>query len=233
MTIFDNIEISNFPEAIQIGIAKANDRFSSGDIEGAITSLCGTIDDLTRSLYNKLNLQNYTSDNFVQHVAKCIKTYKSEFISKLKSNGVNEDDCIKIWDHHKRSLNGASEVMAAFRRNFSDAHGIKATSPELVQIALNSAYYVLKSFQITHPFIPPDHPFHKISDEKKKYLKNIIVKNIGINIILNYPNNINNEFKKIGLSKINMVELKRIGFLNQKYEITEMGIEILKVLAKE
>ena len=43
------------------------------------------------------------------------------------------------------SVNGAGEVLAAYRRNYADVHGAKSPDAELVEAALHAAALVIYS----------------------------------------------------------------------------------------
>ncbi len=64
----------------------------------------------------------------------------------LNSLGIlSKDECKRIWDNHRGSINQAAYVLGAFRREFSDAHGTQKASPELVQKAIDCAVFIIRS----------------------------------------------------------------------------------------
>ncbi len=68
-----------------------------------------------------------------------VKDFKAH-ISSLKADEIN-----KIWNNHRGAVNQAAYVLGAFRREYSDAHGVQNAEPELVQRAIDCAVFIIRS----------------------------------------------------------------------------------------
>ena len=140
-----DIEISKLPEGIQENLEKSIKRYRDGDPSGAITSICGTVDILTEDIYSKSNLGDHKSASYHERISKSIKTKENEYKLILTSFGVIQDETNTIWHNHSKSISQAGYVLGAFRREFSDTHGTKKSTPDISQKALDTAVYIIKS----------------------------------------------------------------------------------------
>lgn len=231
--VYQDLYFNELPSFIEKSLAKVFERQKNNDFDGAITSICGIIDCLTGDLYIKLNLGDHKKDDYQQRINKCFRTFKDSYILYLKKSGLDEKNANITWDNFKNSINAVGYVLASFRREFSDVHGIEYAENELILIAMNCATYILRSFMVLHPFIPKNHPINEIGESTRQYLTNCIARHIGRNNILNYPDTINDRFAEIGIAKSDQNNLFQMGIIEQEGKITEKGIEILKVIARD
>ena len=58
------------PEAIRAGLEKALRRYRDGDMDGAITSICGVVDQLTGTIYARRGLGDHKKAKYQERVAK-------------------------------------------------------------------------------------------------------------------------------------------------------------------
>jgi len=231
LTLQLDIEMTELPENIQNGFKKCLQRYRDGDIAGAMTAICGIIDYITEEIYKKENIGNHKDASYHERVAKSLNTYEHSFKTNLRIENIEEKDIKLLWDNFSKSVKNAGYVLGAVRRDFSDAHGINEAPPEFLQIAINCAIFILRSFQLKKYEFESNHPYHELSGDFINFLKNCIVKPIGRKIVLNTPNDINRKFQNISFSKIDRDRLFRNGIINENSEITKKGIKILQAIA--
>ena len=133
--------VESLPEIAVKAISKATRRFRDGDFDGAMTSIAGTIDSLTEEIYNSAGITNHKSSSYQQRAIKAHRELESNFRARLAGMSTNEADL--VWKGRERAVNGAADVLGAFRRNYSDAHGAGSADPRLVQDALQAATFLI------------------------------------------------------------------------------------------
>jgi hypothetical protein len=137
------LETSTLNARMQEGIAKTLRRYRDGDFDGALTSICGLVDDITQKVYSQKPLGNHRLDSYQERVSKAFRALENEYkapLSSLKDTEIN-----KIWNNQFGAVNQAAYVLGAFRREYSDAHGVKNAAPELVQRAIDCAVFIIRS----------------------------------------------------------------------------------------
>jgi hypothetical protein len=137
-------------EETKTTINKSIRRFRDGDLSGATTAICGTVDKTTQDIFLAENaegrpLGEHTTMGYASRVSVAFKSFEPRFKSKL-SPLVNTDEVDRLWHWQLKAVQQAAEVLASYRRNFSDAHGVGNPPISFVQHALDSAIYILRSF---------------------------------------------------------------------------------------
>jgi hypothetical protein len=230
--MFHDLFFMDLPSYVEKGLDKVFERQKNNDFDGAITAICGIFDTLTEKFYQKLALGDHKNTDYQQRINKSFQTFKDSYILHLKKSGLDEQNAAIWWNNYCKSINSAAFILASMRREFSDVHGIECIEQELVQVAMNCATYILRSFLILHPYIPQDHPIFHLSDSTRNFLTNCIAIPIGRNTILNSPQKTIEKFLEIHFTKSDTNDLIRIGIINEKRVLTEKGIEILRVIAR-
>lgn len=136
-----DVPIETLPEVARAAIAKSVRRYRDRDFDGSITAIVGVIDIITERIYKTAGLGDHRKVPYHQRVIAAHKELESVFRARLVGMSPTEADL--TWRGQERVVNGAADVLGAFRRNFSDAHGTGTASPELVQTALQSALYLI------------------------------------------------------------------------------------------
>lgn len=231
LTLNIDIEITDLPDAIQKGFKICLQRYRDGDVAGAITSICGIIDSITEDIYKMNALGDHKDAKYHERVSKSIRTFEHSFKLKLSIEDMLEEEIIQLWDNYSKAIKSAGFVLASFRRNFSDTHGIKGASPEFLQISINSAIFILRSLLAKRFEIDKEHPYHQISVELGQFIKNCIVLPIGRKVILNSPAEINDIFRKISFTRPDHIKLLQNGIIDGNSNITLKGIEICKAIS--
>ena len=137
------LETSTLDDRMQEGIAKMLRRYRDGDFDGAVTAICGLVDAITEKLYSHKSLGNHRADKYQERVSKAFRALEFEFKAPLKS--LEQDKANRIWENHRGAVNQAAYVLGAFRREYSDAHGVQGVAPELVQRAIDCAVFIIRS----------------------------------------------------------------------------------------
>lgn len=135
----------NFPHYVQDGINKCLKRFRDGDLSGAMTSICSIVDSLTEEVYNRKGIGNHKEDSYQTRVSKAFNVFETGYKKELVNNGIDHDEVKRIWENHKKSISQAAYVLGAFRRELSDVHGERKSSPSAIQKAIDCAIFIIRS----------------------------------------------------------------------------------------
>ncbi|HYX35288.1 MAG TPA: hypothetical protein VE954_19500 [Oligoflexus sp.] len=140
-----DIDTSTLPAAQQQAIRDALRRYSSGDISGAITKICGAVDQLTSEIYQQNGFSNHATDAYQEKVNTAFKANEVSFKSSLGE--IDEKTRNLIWQNAKGAINQSAYVLSAFRRQYSDAHGniITGANSQYAQTALDNAIFIIRS----------------------------------------------------------------------------------------
>lgn len=131
------------PESVEEGLAKAARRYRDGDLDGAMTTIVGLVDETTENIWAAHGLGNHKAAPYHERVVNAHRTREAAFRASLA--GMNAGEARRTWDAQKRAVNGAGEVLAAYRRNYADVHGAKSPDANLVEAALHAAALVIYS----------------------------------------------------------------------------------------
>lgn len=137
--------VAPLPPAVREAIGKSARRYRDGDFDGAITSIVGVVDIMTEEIYTASGLPDHKRVSYHQRAVTAHKQLESAFRTRLSGMPPKEQDL--SWEGQKRAVNGAAELLAAFRRNYSDAHGASTADPRLVQDALQAALFLAACLQ--------------------------------------------------------------------------------------
>lgn len=140
-----DVDLVVLPEAAQDGLRTALRRYRDGDLDGAVTAICGVVDSLTAAAYEQHGLGNHVNASYQERVARSFATKESAYKAPLEAQGMPRGDVERLWHNQRGAVNQAAFVLAALRSRFSDAHGGQATPPEVVQRALDVGVFVTRS----------------------------------------------------------------------------------------
>lgn len=138
-----DVDPAALPPNLRDALMKAVRRYRDGDLDGSMTSIVGLVDMITEEIYTAEALPGHYNDSYHKRAITAHKTREAAFRSRLGAMDPAEAD--RTWDGQKRAVNGAADVLAAFRRNYSDAHGPSTANSKLVQAAVHSALLVIYS----------------------------------------------------------------------------------------
>ncbi len=139
------IELETFKldDHIQEGITKTLRRYRDGDFDGAVTAISGLVDVITKTVYLQKSLGNHKTASYQEKVTKAFRALEKEYKESL--SGLKSDEVTRIWNNHHKAVSQAAYVLGAFRREYSDVHGVKNAAPELVQRAIDCAVFIIRS----------------------------------------------------------------------------------------
>lgn len=141
-----DLETASLPPEVGEAIAEALRRYRDGKFAGAITSVCGAVDQITEKLFLVKKLGDSKEASFQERVSKAFATLETAYCEPLKAKGVTANEVKLVWENHKKAVSQAAYVLGAFRREYSDAHGAQNAPAEFVQKSLDCAVFILRSF---------------------------------------------------------------------------------------
>ena len=131
------------PESVEDGLTKVARRYRDGDLDGAMTTIVGLVDETTEGIWVAQGIGDHKAASYHQRVVKAHATCEPPFLASL--TGMDAAEATRTWDAQRRAVNGAGEVLAAYRRNYADVHGSKSPDAKLVEAALHAAALVIYS----------------------------------------------------------------------------------------
>ncbi len=141
-----DIEAATLPKRVSSVIAEALRRYRDGRFSGAITSICGAVDQLTEQIFIDKSLGNHKDATYQERISKSFVALEPMYLSQLQHGGIDANEAKLIWENHKKSISQAAYVIGAFRRQYSDAHGLQNAPTAFVQKTLDCAVFILRSF---------------------------------------------------------------------------------------
>jgi len=148
LTLQVDISLTDLPDNINQNLKKSLVRFRDGDISGAISSLCASIDTLTEEMYIKEEIGNPKDATFHERISKAFASLEKAFNNVLQRENIDKNKTKILWDNQKKAISSAGYVLGEFRREYSDVHGHISVPPKLAQIAMNNCLYIIKTFNI-------------------------------------------------------------------------------------
>jgi len=144
-----DLETADLSAPIQQSIANCLRRYRDGDASGAITAICGAVDLLTEHYYKECNLGNHRLASYQKRISSSLSTLEDEFKGVLLSADLPEDEANLLWQNFKGAVNQAAYVLGSFRREYSDAHGFQDAPAQIVQRAIDTAVFIIRSLSAT------------------------------------------------------------------------------------
>lgn len=139
-------EAVSLPTEVNAAIVEALHRYRDGRFAGAVTSICGAVDQITERAFAAQSLGHHKDASYQERVSKSFAACEAEYCGPLQQTGLPPDEVKRIWENHKKSVSQAAYVLGAFRRKYSDAHGQQNAPREFVQKSLDCAVFILRSF---------------------------------------------------------------------------------------
>lgn len=140
-----DIEISTLPDEERKLVSKSLSRFREGDIDGSVTAICSVVDSLTERIYEETGLGNHREDTYQQRVNRAFGTQEAAVVQSLSAGGFPPSEAQQVWHNLRGAVNQAAYVLGSFRREISDVHGPSKPSPLVVQRALDTAVFIVRS----------------------------------------------------------------------------------------
>jgi len=132
--IFDLSELQELDENSHQDLLKAAVRFRDGDLSGAMTSICSSIDSLTNNIYNRYSLGNPNTSSFQERCNKSIQALNvlEQMETELTELGWEASEIAHFKKNIKDSLNKLALVTQKLRSGMGDVHGTKPVLKSLV-----------------------------------------------------------------------------------------------------
>jgi hypothetical protein len=132
--IFDLAELQELDENSHQDLLKAVVRFRDGDLSGAMTSICSSIDSLTNDIYNRYSLGDPKRASFQEKCNKSIQALKvlEQIETELTELGWKAGEITPFKKNIKDSLNKLALVTEKLRSGMGDVHGTKPVLKSLV-----------------------------------------------------------------------------------------------------
>ena len=146
LTLQLDLETTSLPAEVSQAVAEALRRYRDGKYAGAITSVCGAVDKITERLFSERALGDHKDAAYQERVSKAFSTIETAYCEPLLANGLASNEVKLIWENHKKAVSQSAYVLAAFRREYSDAHGEQSAPAAFVQRSLDCAVFILRSF---------------------------------------------------------------------------------------
>ena len=125
--LLNNNELKDLPESAHKDLGRAADRLWIGDLDGAITSACGALDNAMETIIEEEGITINKTDGFQNKYKKVLKSKGT--MEKLKNDltdlGWQENDASQLVKNLKGSLNQGAYVMQSLRNKMGDTHGTK------------------------------------------------------------------------------------------------------------
>ena len=140
-----DLETRDLANNARDGIARCIRRYRDGDFAGAITSVCGVVDQLTEDVYESYSLGDHKTDSYQQRVVSAFCALEEEFRRPLDESSLDAEKSNQMWHNYRGAVTQSAYILGAFRREYADVHGVEDAPPELVQHALDCAVFLVRT----------------------------------------------------------------------------------------
>jgi len=134
VAILDTSELPELPPAAQSDLLKAGARLRDGDLSGAVTSACASVDSVTSKIYETNSLGDPGKASFQEKVRKALgaRSVLGEIECQLVELGWESNEAKMLAQNVGGSLNQAAFVLQTLRSKMGDVHGTKPVLKPLV-----------------------------------------------------------------------------------------------------
>jgi len=143
-----DLETTTTSREVREGVSTCLRRYREGDFDGAMTAICGVVDHLTEQIHSSRSLSDLRKDSYQDRVSDAFTSLEAVYRASLVS--LSSEEASRIWHNHRQAINQAAYVLGAFRREFSDAHGVQDADPRLVLRAVDCAVFIIRSLAGLH-----------------------------------------------------------------------------------
>jgi hypothetical protein len=132
--LFDPSELAELPPESRGDLVKAAKRLRDGDLSGAISSACGSVDSATASVYAAEGLGNPATASFQERCKKALaaRGVLPKIEKELSELGWATSDIMPFCKNFEGALNQGAYVMQTLRSKMGDLHGTKPILKPLV-----------------------------------------------------------------------------------------------------
>ena len=132
--LFDPSELAELPPDSRGDLVKAAQRLRDGDLSGAVSSACGSVDSATASVYAAEGLGDPTAASFQERCKKALaaRGVLPKIEKELSELGWATSDIMPFCKNFEGALNQGAYVMQTLRSKMGDVHGTKPILKPLV-----------------------------------------------------------------------------------------------------
>ena len=132
------------PPDIRTAIQKVIRRYRDGDFDGAMTSAVGIVDTIAKQVSKENGiLTPEKNTSYHNRVITAHRTQKTTFARMFATLDLDPTVVQSLWTAQDKAVNKAAYILGSFRRHYSDTHGPAPAKAAFVQIALNSALFLV------------------------------------------------------------------------------------------
>ncbi|AZU59780.1 hypothetical protein CFM90_26530 (plasmid) [Ralstonia solanacearum] len=147
LELFDLTEIAALPDAVQVDLVKAAQRFRDGDLGGAISAACGAVDTAVAAVYLRYGLGDHTDATFQEGCNKALAAVV-DHEDALRAFGWDEGTLKQFLGNFKGALSQGAFVMQTLRSRMGDVHGTKPILKALVFDAIKWAELFVRRLSV-------------------------------------------------------------------------------------
>ncbi len=128
LTLRVDLDTAELDPTVRDGLTTCLERYRNGDMDGAMTAICGIVDSITEQIYTKKNLGSYSGTGYQERVNRAFRAMEQEFTRPLAAC-LSKEEVLLYGNNHKNAISGAAYVLGTYRAEFSDTHGARV-APE-------------------------------------------------------------------------------------------------------
>jgi hypothetical protein len=149
LDVLDPRESEFVPKSAAAELATAIERLHRKDATGALTSVCGAVDNVMQAIYDKYGLGDPGKVGFAAKVGTACDRLKiwEQMVEELKALGWTDLDADQAASHLRRATYAAAEALQLFRKRMSDAHGQKPAEAKTVYECIKLASAICGLFE--------------------------------------------------------------------------------------
>jgi len=151
LELLDVSELPQLPVQARADLVKAATRLRDGDLTGAVSAACGSVDAVTGEIYGERGLGDPGRASFQERINTCLRELAvfEDLRSDLVRLGWPANDAKHFEKNLKGSLNQAAFVMQTLRSKMGDVHGSKPFLKPLVFDSLKWAALITRMLNQT------------------------------------------------------------------------------------
>ena len=145
--LFDPSELAELPSESRGDLIKAAQRLRDGDLSGAISAACGSVDSTTASVYAAERLGDPAAASFQERCKKALaaRGVLPKIEKELGELGWDPSDIMPFCKNFEGALNQGAYVMQTLRSRMGDVHGTKPILKPLVFDSLKWAQLLVRA----------------------------------------------------------------------------------------
>lgn len=146
-------DLDYIPEGARADLVRAAVRLRDGDLSGALSAVCGSIDSATSAIFEQHGLGEAGEASFQEKVTRSLEAIGTwqRATTELCQLGWQQPSAERFSHNLRGAVNQAAYVLQALRSNMSDVHGERAAIRWMVFDSLKWAQAILALLQNPPP----------------------------------------------------------------------------------